>query len=173
MISYLLLFGPKGPKPVFQGNGWLFIGFNDLCFGGARMQLWWTGGTPDKKSVLCVCFCLNLWTNKRSLNWNIGKFVYAFFQANTWGGERPVAQIRYRRILFLSPIFLHRSFFLRASLSRASSCHRWGQKLCFRVETLQNCLKLAFLISNPKVLLLETPAHACVCTRGVKLCAQI
>ena len=64
-------------------------------------------------------------------------------------------------------------FFLRASLSRASSCHRWGQKLCFRVETLQNCLKLAFLISNPKVLLPETPAHACVCTRGVKLCAQI
>ena len=144
MISYLLLFGPKGPKPVFQGNGWLFIGFNDLCFGGARMQLWWTGGTPDKKSVLCVCFCLNLWTNKRSLNWNIGKFVYAFFQANTWGGERPVAQIRYRRILFLSPIFLHRSFFFARVVISCLELPSVRPKIVFSCGNLTELSKISF-----------------------------
>ena len=117
MISYLLLFGPKGPKPVFQGNGWLFIGFNDLCFGGARMQLWWTGGTPDKKSVLCVCFCLNLWTNKRSLNWNIGKFVYAFFQANTWGAKGQSHKLDIGAYYFSRRFFCTDRFFARVVIS--------------------------------------------------------
>ena len=126
------------------------------------------------KNLYCV-FVFALIFEQTSALWTeiLVNLYTPSFMANTWEGERPVAQIRYWRILFLSPIFFAPIVFLRASLSRASSCHRWGQKLCFRVETLQNCLKLAFLISNPKVLLLETPAHACVCTRGVKLCAQI